>query len=238
MKIYVAFDDTDTLDCGRGTGKLARWFKDELPDQCTLQGVVRQQLLVEDSIPMTSHNSSLCDIIEAPDESYKDILIERAIAHIKNHYFEGSDPGLCVASEHDAGLHRLTAFGIRCTDSVVTQKEALTAASGMHLSGHGGTNGGIIGAAAAIGLTVYGQSGRFVDYKKIREFPSSSPVEDLVNMGLKVFSVNRHAELMRPGDIVDNQGSLRPHLLGKEVVLPVIATGKNRWRTIHEKIPV
>ncbi len=30
MRIYVGFDDTDNLDADRGTGKVARWFKDEL----------------------------------------------------------------------------------------------------------------------------------------------------------------------------------------------------------------
>ena len=47
----------------------------------------------------------------------------------------------------------LIAFGQRCTEKIVTQREALEAAKEIHLSGHGGTNDGIIGAAAAVGLT-------------------------------------------------------------------------------------
>ena len=34
MRVYVGFDDTDTVDADRGTGKLARWFEQELPEGC------------------------------------------------------------------------------------------------------------------------------------------------------------------------------------------------------------
>ena len=67
MRIYIGFDDTDTLGADRGTGKLARWFEQELPDGCRLWGVVRQQLLLDPAIPYTSHNSSACAVVEAGD---------------------------------------------------------------------------------------------------------------------------------------------------------------------------
>ena len=69
MRVYVCFDDTDNLGAPRGTGKLVRWFEDELPDGCELWGVVRQQLLVHPDIPYTSHNSSACAVVETPDAS-------------------------------------------------------------------------------------------------------------------------------------------------------------------------
>ena len=69
MRIYIGFDDTDTADSDRGTGKLARWFEMELPKECRLWGVVRQQLLLDDSISYTTHNSSACAIVETPDDS-------------------------------------------------------------------------------------------------------------------------------------------------------------------------
>jgi molybdenum storage protein len=43
MRVYVCFDDTDTIDADRSTGKLARWFEKSLPEGCGLWGVVRQQ---------------------------------------------------------------------------------------------------------------------------------------------------------------------------------------------------
>ena len=234
MIFYVAFDDTDTIDCGRGTGKLARWFAEELPENCKQLMVVRQQLLHSPDVPMTSHNSSLCCIIEAPDESYREALIERGIAHIKNHFFEGSDPGFCVASENDR-LEALVEFGIKCTGTKTSQKEAMEAAQGVHLSGHGGTNDGIIGATAAVGLTHLGDSGRIVDYADIRELPQIISAGEIRQRGMHLMSVNRHAEFIPDEDRVDTQLSLRPHLFGKRLVVPVMAKGNNSWQTIAVK---
>lgn len=235
MRFFVAFDDTDTLDCGRGTGKLARWFADELPASCQMWAVIRQQLWHSPEVPMTSHNSSLCCVIDAPGENVREILIERGIQHIKNHFFEGSDPGFCVAAETDPGLDKLIQHGINCTRQKVSQAEALKAASQVHLSGHGGTNDGIIGAAAAVGLTFFGESGRVVDYADIRELPQITEVGQLRERNLYVFSVNRHAEYISNTDKVDNQGSLRPHLFGGRLVVPVLASGKETWQTIAVK---
>src|SRR5664279_1069961 len=99
MRAYVCFDDTDTLDCGRGTGKLGRWFLERIPEGCTGWGVVRQQLLVHPDIPMTSHNSAACAVLDIPDASLVPQLIELGIGIIEEFFLEGSDPGLCVATE-------------------------------------------------------------------------------------------------------------------------------------------
>ncbi len=235
MKIFVGFDDTDTLDCGRGTGKLARWFAGKLPGDCISLGVVRQQLLFSENIPMTSHNSSLCVIVEAPERSYVASLTEIAIRHISENFVVGSDPGLCVASEGDICLPELAEFGLRCTYMHVRKEDAAEAAGDSHLSEHGGTGMGIIGAAAAVGLTWKGDSGRFVEYKGIRELDEITRVDVLTDMGITVFSVNRHGEIPAPADLVNNSGSLRPRLFAGRVVLPVISAGDNIWSTINEK---
>ena len=64
MRVYVGFDDTDTHDSEYGTGKLVRRFERMLPEGCNLWGVVRQQLLFDERIPYTSHNSSACAIVD------------------------------------------------------------------------------------------------------------------------------------------------------------------------------
>jgi len=234
MNFHIAFDDTDTINCGRGTGKLARWFANELPDGCKQIMVVRQQLLHAPEVPMTSHNSALCCIIEAPNASYKQELITRGIAHIKNHFFEGSDPGFCVACETD-DLKPLIDFGLKCTRTKVKQSEAFEAAKNVHLTGHGGTNDGVIGAAAAVGLTYLGESGRIVDYADIRDLPQLVTAGELRKREIFVMSVNRHAEYIPDEHIIDNQGSLRPHLWAKRLVVPVIAVGDNLWQNISLK---
>ena len=121
MLVYICFDDTDTLDAGRGTGKLARWFENELPEGCTLWGVVRQQLLVHEKIPYTSHNSSACAVI---DTACRDILPElttRAVRHIEKHFIDGSDPGLCIACEFCA-----TACPVDAIDMLVAETPVQT----------------------------------------------------------------------------------------------------------------
>jgi len=234
MIFYVAFDDTDTLDCGRGTGKLARWYADVLPPECKQIMVVRQQLLHSPEVPMTSHNSSLCCVVEAPDESYREKLIELGIAHILNYFVEGSDPGFCVASEND-DLSALVEFGIKCTGIKTSQQEAKEAAKGVHLSGHGGTNDGIIGAVAAVGLTHLGDSGRIVDFADIRELPQLVKASELRKRGIQVMSVNRHAEFIPDHHLIDTQFSLRPHLWAKRLVVPVMAIEDDTWQIIKIK---
>ena len=235
MRIYIGFDDTDTVDSDRGTGKLARWFENELPHPCRLWGVVRQQLLLDVSIPYTTHNSSACAIVEAPDISMTDELISRAVKHIEQHFIQGSDPGLCLADEGHPALAELISFGRACATRIVTQKEALQAAGGAHLSGHGGTDDGLIGAAAAVGLTAYGWGGRFIEFGKLREFPEKVPVSDLERSGIAVVSIDRDARILNLEDMVDTKGWLRPRLWGKRAVLPV-APGKDHcWEVIGEK---
>ncbi|MCU0574644.1 MAG: hypothetical protein MUC41_16855 [Syntrophobacteraceae bacterium] len=235
MRAYVGFDDTDTLDSDRGTGKLARWFGGELPEGCSLWGVVRQQLLVHDGIPYTSHNSSACVIVEIPELGVLDDLTSRAARHIQHQALDGSDPGLCVTHERDPGLPRLIAFGQKCTSQVVSQKDALEAARDMHLSGHGGSNDGIIGAAAAVGLTVHGWSGRFIELDRLRDLPPRIPVSQLERLNILAVSLDRDGQVPAPGDIVDTKGWLRPRLWGNRPILPVIPREKGVWESLGEK---
>ena len=235
MRIYVGFDDTDTVDSDRGTGKLARWFENELPESCRLWGVVRQQLLLDDSIPYTTHNSSACAIVECSNTLLMDDLISRAVHHIKRQFIPGSDPGLCVASENNPALPKLIHFGLACATRVVTQKEAMEAARGAHLSGHGGTNDGIIGSAAAVGLTAHGWGGRFIEFGRLRDFPEKVSVSDLEHSGILVVSIDRDAQVPTPEDIVTTGGWLRPRLWGGRPALPVIPIGSNLWETVGGK---
>lgn len=235
MRIYIGFDDTDTVDSDRGTGKLTRWFENELSDGYRLWGVVRQQLLLDDSIPYTTHNSSACAVVETNNHCSIDDLISRAVHHIERHFILGSDPGLCVVSEDNPALSTLIHFGRKCTTKVMTQKEAFQAALGSHLSGHGGTNDGIIGAAAAVGLTVHGWGGRFIEFGRLRDFPEKVLVSGLERSGIAVFCIDRDAQVPAPEDVVDTKGWMRPRLWGGKPVLPVTSKGKNLWEALGEK---
>jgi len=200
-----------------------------------LWGVVRQQLLVDDRIAYTSHNSASCAIVDFIDPSLRGELLSRAIDHIKRESFDGSDPGLCFFCEGEPALTSLISFGRLCTEKICTQKDALQAAKDAHLSGHGGTNDGIIGAAAAVGLTASGWSGRFIEFGDLRGFPASMSVADLVGSGILVVSLDRDSLVPCPDDMVNTKKWLRPRLWGFRPVLPVIPCEKNTWESIGEK---
>ena len=235
MKVYLGFDDTDTLDSPFGTGKLVRWFQNAMPDGCECLGVIRQQLFVCDKIPYTSHNSAACLIAEMAEPELLNETIERAANHLRHYAVDGSDPGLCVAAEFDPSIGSLIDFGHFCTRAVATQRQAVAAAKKVHLSGHGGTNDGIIGAAAAVGLTVWGWSGRFIEFGNLRNLPDEVSVSELNNMGIKVVSTERDAEVPAPNDTVITNGWLRPRLLGNSPVLLVNPLEKGRWQNTYRK---
>ncbi len=230
MKIYLGFDDTDNLDSDYGTGKVARGFAAELPEGCRLWGVVRQQLLVDDAIPYTSHNSSACLIIESSGNGrLVPELAERAAAHLRRHAAAGSDPGLCLAAEEAPGLPGLMEFGLACTRRVVDQAEARHACRGIHLSGHGGSNDGVIGAAAAVGLTAAGWYGRFIEFGCLRRIPGEVAVGDLVAQGIRVISTDRDAFVPQPEERVATKGWVRPRLVAGQPVLMVNRRTPGAW---------
>lgn len=235
MRAYIGFDDTDNLDSEFGTGKLARCYGALIPEDCRVWGVVRQQLLVDPRIPYTSHNSSACVIVDFSGPSLARRLVQVAVDHIQRTSAAGSDPGLCLVCEDDPALSDLMVFGRQCTEKIVTQKEALQAVGQAHLSGHGGTNDGIIGAAAAVGLTASGWNGRFIEFSNLRQFPNPVAVGALILQGIRVVSLDREALCPSPGDLVNTKGWLRPRLWGSEVVLPVLPAGPGLWESMGEK---
>ena len=200
-----------------------------------MEGVLRQQLLVHEDIPYTSHNSAACIIVDLADPGVLPTVVANAVAHLEAHSLEGSDPGLCVVREGAPSLAEVIEFGHACTRKIVTQKEALRAAGGAHLSGHGGTNDGIIGAAAAVGLTASGWSGRFIEYGRLRNLPDVLAVSDLERSAMKVVSVDRDARVPAPGDVVHTKGWLRPRLWGGRAVVLVSPLGEGVWESVGEK---
>jgi hypothetical protein len=237
MKYYIGFDDTDTQNTPYGTGKVARWFESELPPSCRLWGVIRQQLLVHEKVPYTSHNSAACLVIEAEKDCSRTLLLESAVEHLKRHSVEGSDPGLCLAAESDEGLGLLTEFGQRCTQYVIEQEEAydLAERAGIHLSAHGGTGQGVIGAMASVGLTVWGWAGRCIEFAGLRSLPQKITVSALRDHGVLVVSVDRDALTPCDGDKVDTHGWCRPRLMGGKPVLLLNRMEDGTWHSLGRK---
>lgn len=185
MQILVAIDDTDTVKMDnvdvRGTGELASLIKHAIEERGwgICEPITRHQLLIHPDIPYTSHNSSMCFAADI-DSAYLDALIAFAAEFLQRESAPDSDPGLCVAvNERISRPGWLIAFGYMAKNYVLTKDEAyhLAQTLGLHLSEHGGTGQGVIGALAGIGLRLSGNDGRFKGKVKIRS------AEDAVSVG-------------------------------------------------------
>jgi hypothetical protein len=96
----------------------------------------------------------------------------------------GSDPGLCVAVDHlIRDTAQLIRFGYRAKTELLCKEEAYRTAEncGIHLSEHGGTGQGIIGALAGIALRITGNDGRFQGKTKLKETGENMNVGEITN---------------------------------------------------------
>ncbi|NCU27583.1 ABC transporter substrate-binding protein, partial [Candidatus Nomurabacteria bacterium] len=152
MTIYLGIDDTDTLE-SRGTGRLARFIAEELSSDFDIRGVTRHQLYVHDAIPYTSHNSAAVIHIEGEGNGSLQVIFDSAKKMMIEDFIEGSDPGICIAAADQISTPLLQ-FGMSAKTKIVSQDAARHHAGmdGTRLEGLGGTNDGIIGALAGVGL--------------------------------------------------------------------------------------
>ena len=164
MRILISIDDTDDIDT-RGTGDIAEILADGLEEAGLARcgRVTRHQLLVHPDIAYTSHNSSMCFPAEIAGSDLEAITASCQTA-LAAESAEASDPGLCVAVVE--GLERpdaLVDYGREAKKRVISKDEAYRTAAelGVHLSEHGGTGIGVIGALAGAGLRLSGDDGRF-----------------------------------------------------------------------------
>ena len=148
-------------------------------------GVTRHQLYVHPDIPYTSHNSDAVIHVEADGNDAMDHLFEIAEQVMLGDFLEGSDPGLAVASTSQIAPS-LIAYGQDAKCTVLNQERARTLARNLHirLKGLGGTEDGVIGAMAGLGLAYSKNDGRYLQKGGIRNILSSSTVETLFGTGV------------------------------------------------------
>ncbi len=180
--IYIAMDDTDNAE-SRGTGRLARAVAAELSKNYRITGVTRHQLFVHESIPFTSHNS--CAVIHVEGEAGLEDVFDRVKELMLDDFVEGSDPGLAIASSEQVN-YGVIAFGQDAKHSIVDQKRARAVAANadIRLEGLGGTEGGVIGAMAGLGLAHIRNDGRFLLKGRNRELSGVQPVSALLRSGI------------------------------------------------------
>ena len=193
MKLYVCIDDTDNLD-SIGTGELLENMMREAAARGLAKSgfVVRYQFLIDDAIAYTSHNSAMCCTAQTDDRAAFTAFCENYLRH---NAAEGSDPGLCVLTDDDAlDYAPLIAFGRLAQTQVLTKAQAYAAAKAfgadVHLSEHGGSGIGVIGALAGVGLRAGKAEGRI----KGKLYPPMDRVEWTTEEFASAYGVERFAD--------------------------------------------
>ena len=197
MNLFICIDDTDDLE-SIGTGELLENMCAEARARALGEGgfIVRYQLLIDEAIPYTSHNSSMCCAFRTDD---RDALTAFCKDYLEKNAAPGSDPGLCVLTDDPAlDYTPLTSFGRRAQTEIVTKREAYETAAAfgadVSLTEHGGTGGGVIGALAGAGLRAGKEEGRVKG--KLHPVP-----------GKETMTAKAFAELFGLGQVVDTDGA-------------------------------
>lgn len=244
VDLLIGIDDTDNL-WSPGTGRRARELLRELAAAGlgSPAGATRHQLLVDDRIPYTSHNSSACLAWRSADgdpEAVRPDVIELAGRFLERVCPPEADPGLAVAvpARLTEAVPALAEFGRRAKRDVLEAPQArdLAAETGVHLSGHGGTEGGVLGALAAVGLHLSGNDGLFITLPGLHGLPPAATIDEL--RAHTPIGDARDSQHQRPaaGEVIDLGDWVRPVLLDGCAVLlldPPLPQpdGRRAWRT-------
>lgn len=245
MKILLSIDDTDAMKVEgvevRGTGELASMIKQTTEERGwgVCDQITRHQLLIHPDIPYTSHNSSMCFMADIDADRLNE-LIEYSSDFLARESAAEADPGLCVAVV-DRLSHPgwLISFGYMAKNYVLTKDEAYDLAEtlGIHLSEHGGTGQGVIGALAGAGLRLSGNDGRFKGKIKIKS-ETGIVKAGLIRATGKVDLIKSLEEgiVLKDDDELILGDTVKAVLLDGKAVLPVYSVGKDdsgrpRWQT-------
>lgn len=244
MQVIVSIDDTDNLE-SKATGQLAQQIAKTVEAESwgKIHGVTRHQLLIHPDIPYTSHNSAMCFAAELGAE-YLAELIAYASGFLESESAEGSDPGLCVVSlDTLKSAGDLISFGRKAKEIVISIEEAYAVAKRLdvHLSEHGGTGQGVIGALAGAGLRLSGNDGRLQGSLKVKAENGLLSVREICAQTLiksvQSFDGTRLAE----DCLVCIEGIVKPVVIEGKFVLLVLPADQNtdgnqaNWRTCGKR---
>ena len=174
-RVYICVDDTDDLTKTTSTGSIADEIGRRVRERfgCEINmGITRHQLLLDERVPYTSHNSSMCfDVVIPAGAAEETDKIGWEVIHARR--AESSNPGLCVlpAGEAEISLEEICRmydgiirFGARAKKELIMMEEARDTAQNypeMILKSEGDSGQGMIGALAGVGLRMTGDDGRF-----------------------------------------------------------------------------
>lgn len=243
VDLLIAIDDTDDR-FSPGTGRRARALVRELADAGlgSAAGATRHQLLVDDRVPYTSHNSSACLAWRSPagdPHAVRGEIIEYVARFLERVCPPAADPGLAVAVPAELkDVGPLVDFGRRAKRELLHRAQARRLADdlGVHLSGHGGTHDGMVGAMSAVGLQLSGDDGLFITLPGLGDLPYEATVDELLARVPIDDARDGSNRRPAPGELIELGDWVRPVLLQGSAVLllepPVEQSdGRRSWRT-------
>lgn len=235
--ITVGLDDTDVLDTP-GTNKLARHLVEMLRDSFTCRMIVRHQLLEDPRVPCTRKNGCASIQLEPRSAAALDAvqLADRVRPILLGWCPIGSDPGLCIAT--DVAAAAVIEWGKRCQRELVTQLEArdLAVAKRIHLEGLGGTQDGVIGALAAVGLAATANDGRVVYLggrdEDLLDVTGCISIDDIRARGIDEIREAQSNQPVTTG-VVSLKKRLRPNYRTGQIVLYVARVGHDAYDEVR-----
>lgn len=239
MRVYICVDDTDDLTKSTSTGKIADKIAQEIIKMGGTmdKGITRHQLLLHDDIDYTSHNSSMCMVMDIEGIEIGQ-MHEAAVKVLKANMAASSDPGLCICRlDHLESPEQLIAYGKRAQKEVIQKQEAFDIArqiGGTLLTEHGGTGCGVIGALAGVGLRLSGCDGVFRGGKGGKFDGQAHTVEEWRKLTDIELFLDFHGNVLKDTDIIEVGDQLKTSMVDHMVTL--IATKKgDRYRACKKK---
>lgn len=230
--IRIGIDDTDIIG-SPGTNQLARAIVRDLADRADLVRITRHQLLDDPRVPYTSQNGSASILLTPKTPLHLNEVIAACRIRMLDWFIEGCDPGLCVS---DHVPPEVVEWGQGCKTELVTKETAFHLAErcSIHLEGLGGTNGGVIGALAAIGLAETQNDGRLVQWQLWPDDLSElTPVESIRQRRIDV--VVRESGTQLTTGMVHVGKHLRPNFVHGRATLWVEPDQSHGWKALKLK---
>lgn len=238
---YISIDDTDTLD-SIGTGEIAENLACLLEEKGygKANQVSRHQLYFHPDIPYTSHNSAMCfELLNACIELNQ--LADLCGVYLDQNCALGSDPGLCIVEIEqlsDKGL--LVEFGYRAKQEVLTKELAYKVANDLkiHLSEHGGTGLGVIGALAGAGLRIDGNDGRYKGKIFLGENCDNMLVKDLLTHPSIDVVQSMEGDILEENDVVfvsDRIKTIRKNSKSVLLVEKQFKSDQWYWKSVNKE---
>lgn len=239
MICFIGLDDTDNKE-SRGTGFKSRQLGKLIEEKQLgeVQSISRHQLFVHDKIAYTSQNSSACIMV---DTTHYEALKSLCVDYIQEVAEEGSDAGLCLATESQVSK-QILAWGNRAKREVLQKEDAyqLAREAGVFLEGYTGTKIGVIGSLAAVGLRKGGNDGRniWLKGKELRDLEGvylAGELKKIINIQV-VKTIE--GQLVKDKDRIEVGNWLRPPIQNSEntVIVEQSKKGKNyEWKCVSKE---